>query len=217
MGTSDKPERGKQPVEQGGPIERQKPGAIGRAIGQRGRIPTPFTFMQRMFEDMDRLFGGGFGTHGDILPWGEGIGDVELLSKSDVWNPAVDVTMQGNKLVVRADLPGVEKDDVRLSVTDDAIVLEGERKSESESTEGDVYQSERSYGSFMRRIPLPSGVDSNAIEARFDNGVLEVIAPIAQAGAKKIEVKTGKAMGGKTEGPKPNVMPQSQGGQQRPH
>lgn len=216
MATSDKNERGRREGQgQQGSIEKQQPSGVGRA-SQRGRIPTPFTFMQRMFEDMDRLFGGGFGQHGDIVPGGENFGDVELVAK-DIWNPAVDVTQQGNNLVVRADLPGVDKNDVRLSVTDNAIVLEGERRSESESSEGSVYQSERSHGSFMRRIPLPSGVDANAVDASFDNGVLEVVVPLPQSGARQVEVKSGKAAAGKTEGPKPNVMPQPQTGQQRPH
>lgn len=216
MAISDKNERDRREG-QGQQRSIEKQPSTGRALGQRSRIPTPFTFMQRMFEDMDRLFGGGFGQHGDIVPGGENFGDVELVSR-DVWSPAIDVSQQGDKLVVRADLPGVDKDDVRLSVTDDAIVLEGERKSETESTEGNVYHSERSYGSFMRRIPLPSGVDANAVDASFDNGVLEVVVPLSQSGARKVEVKSGKASaGGKTEGPKPNVMPSSQTGQQRPH
>src|SRR2546427_469881 len=90
------------------------------------------------------------------------------------WAPAVEMLERNGQLVVRAELPGLSPDDVRIEVSSDgSLVIEGERRSEVEAEEeGGVYRSERIYGRFSRVIALPDGVDVDRAQARFDNGVL---------------------------------------------
>jgi HSP20 family protein len=88
-------------------------------------------------------------------------------------------------VVIRADLPGVPPDDVRIDVRGDSLVLEGERKSESEREEAGVYRSERTYGRFFREIPLPEGADVDNAQARFENGVLEIDLPLRDEGSRR--------------------------------
>jgi HSP20 family protein len=130
---------------------------------------TPFTFMRRFGEEMDRLFGDfGFGALGNAA-----------------WAPQVEVFERNNQLIVRADLPGMTKDNVNVDITDDALVIRGERNSEREEDEEGYYRSERSYGSFYRRIPLPEGVNAQEAKADFRNGVLEITMPAQQAAQQK--------------------------------
>jgi HSP20 family protein len=113
------------------------------------------------------------------------------------WTPDIEVSRNNNELVVRADLPGMNKDDVTVDVTDDAITITGERRREHQEERGGVYRSERSYGSFYRTILLPEGAITDQAKASFKDGVLEIAMPappeqvtrgrrleIADAGAK---------------------------------
>ena len=84
---------------------------------------------------------------------------------------------RNNELVIRADLPGLTKDDVKVDVTEDAVTIQGERKREHEEEKGGVYRSERSYGSFTRVIALPEGAITDQAKAIFKDGVLEVTTP----------------------------------------
>ena len=87
---------------------------------------------------------------------------------------------QGDRLVVSADLPGLDKGDVRVEVGDGVLTIQGERRDERESDEDGFRRVERVYGSFFRAIPLPEGVNPEAIEARLENGVLEIQLPVLQ-------------------------------------
>jgi HSP20 family protein len=91
--------------------------------------------------------------------------------------PDVEVIHRNNELVVRADLPGLTKDDIKVDVTEDRVTLQGERKREHEEERGGVYRSERSYGSFYREIPLPEGTISEQTKANFKDGVLKITMP----------------------------------------
>ncbi|MFN0145769.1 MAG: Hsp20/alpha crystallin family protein [Dehalococcoidia bacterium] len=93
------------------------------------------------------------------------------------WLPSVDVYDEDGSVVVKAEVPGMTKDDIKVRVEDDNLVIEGERKSETEKKEKDYYFCEREYGSFYRRIPLPAAVDSAKTEATVKDGVLTVRAP----------------------------------------
>jgi HSP20 family protein len=96
--------------------------------------------------------------------------------------------------VVRADLPGMSKDDINVEITDDALVIRGERRSEREENEEGYYRSERSYGSFYRRIPLPEGVSAENANATFRNGMLEItmLAPQrAEQQRRQLEIREG--------------------------
>jgi HSP20 family protein len=91
-----------------------------------------------------------------------------------LWTPQIETFQRGDRFVVRADLPGMKKDDVNIELTDDSLVIEGERREEREEDREGYYRSERSYGSFYRVVPLPEGAISESAKANFTNGVLEV-------------------------------------------
>jgi HSP20 family protein len=160
---------------------------------------APFSLMRRMSEDMDRLFESfGFGSSGlGLLPSPAlGIGrdmwrDASALDQS-IWSPQVETFRRGDKIIVRADLPGLKKDDVKVEIDDGVLTLSGERQDEHEESRDDYYRSERHYGQFYRAIPLPDGVDESHCDATFKDGVLEVAlaAPKQQERkAKQIPVK----------------------------
>ncbi len=177
-------------------LERR--GTTGRAPGALAQFGlSPFSFMRRMMEDLDRMFDE-FGGFGRELRRGPTMGR-ELLrglpaGGDIVWMPQVEVMEREGNLVVRADLPGLRKEDVRITATEDGLVIEGERRREVEEERGGTYRSEVAYGSFRRAIPLPEGAKVEDAEARFDNGVLEIRVPVskeAQRG-RQIEIKGGE-------------------------
>lgn len=154
----------------------------------RGRdlAAHPYALMQRMAEDMDRLFEGfGIGRPGlGLMPtfgslfaeprWGGALAGGPEEAR---WTPQVEMFRRGDQLVVRADLPGMRKEDVHVNVENDVLTLRGERREEHEENREDFYRSERSYGSFYRAIPLPEGTDPTRCEARYQDGVLEITIP----------------------------------------
>lgn len=93
-----------------------------------------------------------------------------------MWMPQVEVREEGGKLHVCADLPGMKKEDVKLSLEGDQLILQGERQSSREEGQqgSGFYHSERSYGAFYRSIPLPEGIDPQTAKADFKDGVLDV-------------------------------------------
>ena len=112
----------------------------------------------------------------------------------NMWNPPVETFQRGDQLVVRADLPGLAKDDVNVEVTDDAVIISGERRHEFEEEKDGVYRSERSYGSFCRAIPLPEGAIADNAKADFKDGVLEITMPAPPREAtrgRRIEIGDG--------------------------
>src|SRR5262249_46678653 len=98
-------------------------------------------------------------------------------SESAMWAPQMEVFHRDNELVVRADLPGLTKNDVKVDVTENGITIQGERKHEHDEEHEGMYRSERSYGSFYRMIPLPEGAITDQAKATFKDGVLEVTMP----------------------------------------
>lgn len=135
--------------------------------------------MERLFDDF------GFGPNLAFPSFGR-------FARSPFdWAPQTEIFERDNQLVVRADLPGLNKEDIDLDITDDRITIRGERKSEHEENEKGIYRSERSYGSFYRSLPLPDGVDPDKAKANFTNGVLEVTMPLTQptSHGRKIEIK----------------------------
>ena len=118
---------------------------------------------------MDRVFQD-FGLGGSLAF--RGFGPVP-----GAWAPQIEVFQRGDRMIVRADLPGLNRDDIRVEVKDDTVTIQGERRrSEEEHREG-FYRSERSYGHFIRTIPLPEGIEADKAEANFRDGVLEVTIP----------------------------------------
>lgn len=155
-------------------------------------IAGPFALMRNMAEDMDRLFENfglsrtGFGLAPSLGmglardPWRE----PTALTRT-AWSPQLETFRRGDKLVVRADLPGLRKEDVNVEVDNGVLAISGERSDENEEQRDDFYRSERSYGQFYRAIPLPDGIDENQCEATFKDGVLEVILPAPKMPERK--------------------------------
>jgi HSP20 family protein len=159
---------------------------------------NPFAFMRRFAREMNHLFedvGLESGWHMPSLMRRSRklLGRGEFASLE--WSPRVDVVHREGRLVIRADLPGLTKDDFKVEVGDDAITIEGERKQEKKEEREGCYYSECSYGSFFRAIPLPEGADASKATAEFRNGVLEVIVPapkVPESKARRLEVKEAK-------------------------
>jgi HSP20 family protein len=151
--------------QQGGSLSRRG-GGMPSLFGARG---GPFDMLRRLDEDVDRLFQQIWGG-GRNLMRGRG------ADAPSMWMPQVEICEEGGKLHVYADLPGLKKEDVKLSLEGDQLVLQGERQSSREEGQqgGSFYHSERSYGSFYRSIPLPEGVDPQTAQANFKDGVLDV-------------------------------------------
>jgi HSP20 family protein len=100
-----------------------------------------------------------------------------LTPSAEMWAPQIDMFQRGNELVVKADLPGMSKDEVKVDVTDDAITITGERRREHEEEREGIYRIERSSGSFRRVVALPEGAITDQAKATFRNGVLEIAMP----------------------------------------
>ncbi|MEW6731801.1 MAG: Hsp20/alpha crystallin family protein [Acidobacteriota bacterium] len=136
---------------------------------------NPFEMMRRFSEEMDRTF--------------ENFGLWRGFTKGETgWAPAIEVFERKGKFVVRAELPGLSKDDVKVELTDDSLIIKGERKSEHKEEGKGFYRSELSYGSFYREILIPESATVDQTEAKFSNGVLEVVIPVPESVRKRREV-----------------------------
>jgi len=106
------------------------------------------------------------------------------------WRPTVDIYDQNGETVVRAELPGVNKEDISLDINDGVMNIKGERSSEEEVEEGSYYRKERLSGSFQRSVPLPEPVDADQVKATYKDGVLEVRVPkTEETGARRISIE----------------------------
>ena len=154
---------------------------------------SPFGFMRRFTEEMDRLFED-FGMTPGWLAWPR-----EL--EEGTWVPDIEMFEKNGQLVVRADLPGLTKNDVKVDIIGELLTIHGERKKEHEEKGEGFYRSERSYGSFSRSISLPEGVNPETANATFHDGVLDVTMKVpakAKVETRHVEVK-GPATAGKME------------------
>lgn len=110
------------------------------------------------------------------------------------WVPAMDLVETDTDYVLRADLPGLGEDDVKIELEDNVLTISGERKSEHEHKRAGYYRVERSFGSFRRSLTLPEGVDADAIRASFNNGVLEVRIPKPeQRQPRRVQISVGQS------------------------
>jgi HSP20 family protein len=127
---------------------------------------TPMGNLQSFQHEMNRMFNEFFGGNGEAAGTG--------LSS---WTPAVDIHETDDGFVIKAELPGVSKDDVSIDVHQNTLTLRGERKHEAEVKDEHYHRVERSYGSFQRSFTLPATVDAEKAEASFKDGVLELRLP----------------------------------------
>jgi HSP20 family protein len=141
---------------------------------------APFRTMERLANEMDRIFDAfGFGR-GRLAPFSAGSPRSwwhDTATNWNVWAPDIDVFQRNDELVVRADLPGLNKEDVNIDVTEDAVTIHGERHHEAKQEDKGIYRSERAYGSFSRTIALPEGAITDQAKATFKDGVLEITMP----------------------------------------
>ena len=107
------------------------------------------------------------------------------FEKFESFSPRVDVEEIEREIVVRAELPGINDDDVNLTLKDDYLILEGEKRAQNEKKEGGVSYFESSYGSFKRVVPLDVEIDADGVDATMKNGVLTVKLPKTELSAKK--------------------------------
>ena len=106
------------------------------------------------------------------------------------WMPAVDVAEEDNEYVVKIELPGVNKEDVKITLESNILTIRGEKKAEKETNEKNYHRMERSYGSFLRSFTLPTTVKNDKIDAEYRDGILSITLPKAEeAKPKHIEVK----------------------------
>jgi HSP20 family protein len=120
-----------------------------------------------------------------------GSGEIDSLAVAD-WSPEVDISEDDRGYLVKADLPEMKKDDVRVTVEDGILSVSGERKSEKEDLKRKFHRIERSFGTFRRSFTLPEDTDSTKVTAEFHDGVLKVhlpITPIARSKAIEVKVK----------------------------
>ncbi len=134
---------------------------------------NPFSAMRRFEHQMQRMFG-------------------SQATSQTAWIPAIEVAEKGNNFVVRAELPGISDKDVRVEASDNALILQGEKRIENEQTEeGGIRRTERQYGQFYRTIPLPEGADPDDARAEFKDGVLEITVPLAENRRRQIQIGSG--------------------------
>jgi HSP20 family protein len=113
-----------------------------------------------------------------------------LQPRSDSFMPAVDVTEDDDKIEIHAEVPGMGKEDIDVSVENGVLTISGEKKEEERKEETNYHRVERRYGSFQRRMRLPEGVDDESIDAAYADGVLTVTVPkMEKASPRQIEVK----------------------------
>jgi HSP20 family protein len=152
-----------------------------QATAPQKTYATPFAFMRRFTEEMDRLFED-FGLEAGwfmprLLTQGRELLGREAEFAPTEWTPRIEVLEREGQFVVRADLPGMSKEDVKVEIARDHITLQGERKEEEKEEREGYYYGECRYGAFYRAIPLPEGVDTTKATAEFHKGVLEVVMP----------------------------------------
>ena len=126
----------------------------------------PYTGTLALQDELNRMF--------DSL-----IRSTAVPNMSSDWSPVCDVRESETEFTVRAELPGVAKENVKINMVDNTLVLRGEKKQETEDKKGNWHHVERSYGTFERTFTLPSHVAAEKITARFQDGVLEIVIPKA--------------------------------------
>jgi HSP20 family protein len=136
---------------------------------------TPFSVLRRMTEEFDRA----------LQPF---LSEDEA-SATIAWTPTVEISERDGKYRILAELPGLSPNEVRVEVEDDAIVLQGERQVEREANRGGIRRSERQFGFFYRRIPLPEGANPEQAKAKFHDGILEITIPLPDRHANRRQIQ----------------------------
>jgi HSP20 family protein len=183
--------------EQSQAVEERRGGGMSRRESQRATLPamlTPFRLMDSLINQM--------------------LGGDSSLRRLESFFPQVDMVAQNGKLVIRADLPGVDVDDVRVIMTDNSVIIEGEREDEREQEDTRMYRYERTYGHFRREIPLLEGTSTENVNATFKNGVLEITLDMPEASQSQREIPIQKEQTTGESGQSSQPTPSGQTGEQ---
>lgn len=145
---------------------------------KQNNVWDPFSELETLQNEMNRLFNFSMARHP---------GEANVMSGN--WAPAVDIHDCKEEILVKADIPGMNKDEMEITVENDVLMIKGEKKREVEVKEDSCVRSERFYGSFYRSIILPSGVDQTRVAANYKDGVLSIRLPKREeAKPKQIKV-----------------------------
>jgi HSP20 family protein len=170
-----------QSISKGGQSSRGEQNGQQTSLARRNTLPSvpsllldplgffddsPFSLLRRMQQEMNRVFAQPGLTRGAV--------------SNPVWVPPIEVAYRDGKFVVSAELPGLEDEDITVTIRDNAIVIQGERQIENEESEGGIQRTELRYGQFYREIPLPDGANADQARAQFNDGVLQIAVPVAQ-------------------------------------
>jgi HSP20 family protein len=163
--------------QEGSMAKRQRSSVFGSPLTPQEMLRmSPFSLLGRITEEFDRI----------LQPF---------LSESETaniaWVPTVEISQLDGTYHILAELPGLSPNEVRVEVDDDAVILQGERQVKREANEGGIRRSERQFGMFYRRIPLPEGADPEQAKAKFHDGILEITmsAPNKQTERRQIQVE----------------------------
>ena len=163
--------------------KRRKGTPRNAPAGELAEALNPSSLARKFVGEVDRL----------AEEFGVGRGFFSSLERSlrNGWSPQVEMFERNGELVLQADLPGLSKDDIKVEMADNALTITGERRDERVEKREAFYSSERSYGKFYRRLPLPQGVNTEDAKASFRDGVLEITMPAPKAEpktARKLEI-----------------------------
>ena len=144
----------------------------------------PFRELEEVSDRLNRIFGRSLATRGTET-------GKDAMTAFD-WAPSVDIAETAEEFQIKAELPDVKKEDVKVSVDHGILRIEGERKQEKEEKGKKFHRVERSYGSFMRSFTLPDSVDESRVQAEFKEGMLQIRLPKApKAKPKSVDIKVG--------------------------
>jgi HSP20 family protein len=140
--------------------------------------PFGFPMFRRMSQELEDFF--------DSL----GLERSAIEPARSLWAPRLEMLAKDGQLLIRADVPGLKKEDISIELTEDTVTFTGERKQEKEEKEGGFFRSERVYGSFYRSVPLPEGVSIEGAKAVVHDGILEITMPMAKVmpATRKLEI-----------------------------
>lgn len=138
----------------------------------------PFKELSSLREEIDRLFDSFFGR-------------TSLFREKELsFSPAIDVEETDNSFIVKAEVPGMKKEDIKVTIDEDGITISGERKKEKEEKGKTYHRIEMAYGKFKRYIPFPKEVEPDKAKAKYKDGILEIEVPKSEkAKPKEIEIK----------------------------
>jgi HSP20 family protein len=145
---------------------------------------APFSIMRQGLDETERLFGAALRGEWEQFRrgWLSPAGRSFFGQQMGDWSPAIEAFQRGNEFVIRADVPGMNRQDLQVDINDDTLTIHGDRREDRQEQREGVFWTERSYGSFTRVVPLPPGTITESARASFNNGVLEIVmqAPSAE-------------------------------------